>query len=169
MSYAEHTSVPVERSRAEVERLLIKYGHQVKFSSSVGGCWKWSGYIGPDGYGSVGITHDKKLRAHRLFWLAFRGQHEKGLVLDHLCRNRDCVNPAHLDPVSRGENVKRGNHPNQVAHRKNECRYGHKLTPENLYLAPKGERRCRICNKRREENRKRNKNKRTALAQESGL
>ena len=66
-------------------------------------CWQWTGCVGSLGYGS----YNTKL-AHRLMYEDVVGPIPEALVLDHLCRNRSCVNPAHLEPVTLSENVKRG-------------------------------------------------------------
>ncbi len=78
---------------------------KVEFSAD--GCWDWCGWVAPNGYGQVRLM--KKLYyAHRLSYLAFVGEIPAGLDLDHLCRNRRCVNPYHLEPVTRKENLDRG-------------------------------------------------------------
>lgn len=72
-----------------------------------GDCWEWTGTIRPDGYGQL-RAYGKMQRAHRVVWEWLAGPIPEGLTLDHLCRNRACVNPDHLEPVSVGLNVQRG-------------------------------------------------------------
>ena len=70
-------------------------------------CWIWRGARDDKGYGSLGIN-GKILRAHRVSYEWLIGPIPEGLVLDHLCRVPPCVNPAHLEPVTQGENSRRG-------------------------------------------------------------
>jgi hypothetical protein len=70
------------------------------------GCWLW--LLSPDGHGyASGTLKGKTVRAHRLSHIAYKGPIPPGLTIDHLCRNKVCVNPDHLEAVSRVENIKR--------------------------------------------------------------
>ncbi|OGR27289.1 MAG: hypothetical protein A2139_07850 [Desulfobacca sp. RBG_16_60_12] len=71
------------------------------------GCWLWQGEINRNGYGRVWVN-GKRLMAHRVTYEAFHGPIAPGLVLDHLCKNRQCCNPDHLEPVTVRENTIRG-------------------------------------------------------------
>lgn len=108
-------------------------------------CWEWQGLLRPDGYGSLTVAKCTKV-AHRYAYELLVGPIPKGKTLDHLCRNRKCVNPDHLEVVTRGENVLRGYGPTAMNARKTHCPKGHEYTPENTY-SPKGTawRQCRKC------------------------
>lgn len=73
------------------------------------GCWEWAGEKSHLGYGKLWRPNGLSRQAHRIAYELFVGDVPKGLVLDHICRNRVCVNPAHLEPVTQGENLRRGN------------------------------------------------------------
>lgn len=77
------------------------------------GCWLWCGSIHANGYGKFRFDGDIKY-AHRVAYVLFVGVIPDGLVIDHLCRKRSCVNPSHLEPVTRGENTRRGLPTNSV-------------------------------------------------------
>ena len=98
-----------ERFEAKVERLES-------------GCWKWMGALLDTGYGVLheGGKVGRALRAHRVAYELYRGEIPEGLVLDHLCHNRWCVNPEHLEAVTNHVNVLRGNMPGSVIHRQRE-------------------------------------------------
>ena len=106
-----------------------------------GECWEWRAAVGRDGYGRVGFA-GKIWLAHRLAYELFVGPIPVGLDLDHLCRNRRCVNPAHLEPVTRRENLRRGRNWHRE---KTHCKYGHEFTTENTYGRHDGGRDCRAC------------------------
>lgn len=111
------------------------------------GCWIWMFGIRKDGYGrcSPGPGGGSRL-AHVRAWEQIKGPVPKGLVLDHLCRRRNCVNPSHLEPVTNEENVRRGMFPSSVNARKTHCKRGHLLAGDNVMLRPgKSDRRCRAC------------------------
>lgn len=113
--------------------------------TEVGGCWEWSGTMRPDGYGVVWVA-GRLVRAHRFFYEHHVGPIPDGLVLDHLCRNRRCVNPSHLEPVTHRENVMRGISPFAARSQQTHCKWGHELTGEGLYIHPqRGTRMCRTC------------------------
>lgn len=114
------------------------------------GCWLWTGYIRPAGYGEFWVKGKKA--AHRWAYERFVGPIPEGLQLDHLCRVRHCVNPDHLEPVTNWENTRRGVGFAARRYVAEACeRSGHPLTGENMYLH-EGRRRCKEC--RRESNRR---------------
>lgn len=109
-------------------------------------CWPWTGAKTSGGYGSVG--HDRRhMSAHVLAYEHWVGPVPEGKQLDHLCRNRACCNPAHLEPVTVSENVRRGR---KYLVPPTECKRGHPFTPENTYTAPNGRRQCTACQRQRE-------------------
>lgn len=118
----------------------------VKLTEQPNGCWQWTGAISDTGYGSFSFG-GRVGGAHRAAYQMFRGPIPRGLVLDHLCRNRGCVNPSHLEPVTQRENViVRGFAPASIVVRTNRCKRGHEFTPENTYRRPdSGHRMCRAC------------------------
>jgi hypothetical protein len=117
-------------------------------------CWLWSAYKHPRGYGRFRYK-GKLILAHRLSFIWRKGRIPKNLVLDHLCRIPSCVNPSHLQAVTHGENIRRGDHQQR---RKTHCTQGHIYNSENTYMYKKG-RRCRKCGlQRQKEWLKRNKN-----------
>jgi hypothetical protein len=111
------------------------------------GCWLFVGAWNRDGYGSIG-DYDRTLSAHRVVYEHARGPIPDGFELDHKCRVRCCVNPAHLEAVTKTENFFRGFSPPALEARKTHCKNDHPLIPENLYT-PSGnrKRRCAECSR----------------------
>ena len=112
--------------------------------TSHGECWRWTGAMMRNGYGQLGVG-GKHFAAHRYCYEHYRGQIPPGLDLDHLCRNRWCVNPDHLEPVTRSENLKRGIKRGEHNRAKTHCPQGHPFSGNNLYIHPSGRRCCRRC------------------------
>lgn len=107
-------------------------------------CWLWTGNVDAYGYGR-GTFDGKRQFAHRFAFELAGGTLTPGLVIDHLCRNRLCVNPAHLELVTRTENNRRGLSPSGVNLAKTHCVRGHEFTPQNTRLVASGNRQCRAC------------------------
>lgn len=102
-------------------------------------CWVWAGRPNAHGYGSI-RANKKTLLAHRVSYEMNREVIPDGLTIDHLCFNRRCVNPDHLEPVTFGENARRGKA--RITH----CPQGHEYTAENTRIRKdSGARACRTC------------------------
>lgn len=111
---------------------------------SPGGCWLWSGPV-TAGYSKAWFD-GKSITGHRLMYTHYVGVVPAGLQLDHLCRNRLCVNPYHLEPVtSRENNLRNPNSVLSINLGKTHCVHGHELSGDNLYVTPAGRRNCRAC------------------------
>ena len=103
------------------------------------GCWLWTAALSVDGYGIIRYEGQTR-QSHRVAYETLVSPVPDGLQLDHRCRQRSCANPAHLEPVTKEENHRRGLGSAQPV-----CRRGHPRSPENLRVEANGVRRCRPC------------------------
>jgi hypothetical protein len=110
------------------------------------GCWLWTA-AQLNGYGVIKVG-GRFRGAHRVGYELHKGPVPAGLVLDHLCRVPFCVNPDHLEPVTIGENISRGDNHHR---RKTHCKRGHAFTAENTLMLSTGSRACRTCARTRVE------------------
>jgi hypothetical protein len=113
-------------------------------------CWLWRGKLDKDGYGQqfkVGSRTDnsrRMVRPHRFIFTELLEPIPEGLVIDHLCRNRACQNPFHMEPVTPRVNTQRGARANAT-----HCKHGHLLSGDNLYVYAQGRKRaCKTCRNR---------------------
>lgn len=113
----------------------------------VNGCWEWQGTKGKFGYGQTYYV-DRTRNAHRVSFMVFKDMDVEGLDIDHMCRNIACVNPEHLQKVTRRTNLLIGNTIARKNAEKTHCPSGHEYSTENTYTC-RNERQCRICSRMR--------------------
>ena len=104
------------------------------------GCWNRTINLRPDGYTRF-HSNGKRVYAHRWIFKYFNGYLDPNLTIDHLCRNHSCVNPTHLESVTRGENVRRGDN---FRRNRTHCVHGHEYTKSNT-IQYSDYRRCKTC------------------------
>lgn len=108
------------------------------------GCWEWQGLRDRKGYGRFSLGNRPTIVA-RASYAAFVGPIPQGLTIDHLCRNPPCVNPKHLEVVTRGQNTLRGNTITGRNARAVVCPKGHPYDTVNTYVDRRGRRACKAC------------------------
>lgn len=111
-----------------------------------GGCWLWTAATSR-GYGRFTDENGRQIAAHRWGYTRLVGPIPEGLVLDHLCRVRNCVRPEHLEVVTERENILRGVGLAAIAAKKEQCPSGHPYNESNTRISPDGWRQCRVCDR----------------------
>jgi hypothetical protein len=128
---------------SEIDRFMDKIVISTKVFNNTP-CWEWVGAKGWKYYGTLKINHANQM-AHRWAYEYFIGNIPDGHEIDHLCRNRSCVNAMHLEAVTAKENILRGEGACANNARKTHCKCGHEFNLENTRYTKKGTRYCVIC------------------------
>lgn len=130
------------------------------------GCWEWTRAKNWGGYG-VTCYQGQRMTAHRAAYMAWRGEIPSGLHIDHLCRNRACANPEHMECVTPRENTMRGFGPTANHAHKTHCKHGHQLDADNTRVTKRGHRVCRACHRKVQEGFRERRAAKKALAKAS--
>lgn len=125
-----------QMEKIEHSRFIVKVDYwEIPFGER---CWEWTA-VTSNGYGQMKVA-GKNRYAHRLSYEWYVGEIPEGLTIDHLCRNRRCVNPGHLEPVTQRENIARGVGSAAIALRTGRCCRGH-----DDWVVNGDGRQCRTC------------------------
>ena len=149
-SFSNHT----RRCLGSVEKKYTSLTHPLtqkrfwKYVAKTSTCWVWTGSIKKDGYGELsGGMGRKMISPHRYSYELLIGNIPQGKQIDHLCRNRCCVNPKHLEVVSQKENILRGIVPTAINAKKKMCVNGHPFDSINTRITKSGNRLCVKCSR----------------------
>lgn len=151
----------IELTEAAARAFGIRRSLFLRFADNVmidDGCWEWAGGRSRNGYATVNAGGSKgaTLLAHRVGYELLVAPIGGGMVLDHLCRNRGCVRPDHLEPVTQRENILRGTGLAAINAQKTHCDQGHEFSEANTRVN-NGHRHCRICVREKQRRYRRNK------------
>lgn len=135
-AYSSKRAKARELTQRDIERFPAYY------QAVASGCWEWLGGTF-HGYGVFSASGKQSIRAHRVAFFLHYGHWPD--CIDHLCRNRKCVNPLHLEAVSNKENVLRGIGITAKNRLKTHCSKGHELTDSNVWMSARGQRICKTC------------------------
>jgi hypothetical protein len=131
--------------RALPTDIAIRLWAKVKVADALD-CWEWIASLNSEGYGQI-YHQGRPHRAHRIAYELLIADIPEGLTIDHLCRNRRCVNPWHMEPVPLSVNSSRAS-VGRTYTLKTECNNGHPYSDDNVRIDPVGHRRCRQCERR---------------------
>jgi hypothetical protein len=160
--YARHrlsgdvrADVPLRHMPTRAERGDIAGRILARCEVTASGCIEWHGHRNLQGYGSI-CWDSTDWPVHRAMWTAVRGPipTDDDWTIDHLCRNKSCVNVEHLEVVTRWENARRGGgleRAHQANRDKQACKHGHPFTPDNVWWTGEGHRICKACKRKARE------------------
>lgn len=135
----------MQRVRQDALEVAAKNPRFLNKINKTDGCWLWTGAVSTNGYGAFAYGGTKTAYAHRIALAGSGVVLEDAMVIDHLCRNRLCVNPDHLEQVPQRQNVNRGLQGAMKTH----CPQGHPWIEENQYVRPNGRKMCLPCRNER--------------------